>query len=137
MYLEHKWKPLKEFHFNSLKNKYAYCCHDDDYIVTLYMKSLEDYKSVIKHKILSELKGRKRSIEAIPNDIIDELYNIFKDGAVFDLENSYDNGVRILTVGEITGVDNIHSKLDKQRKIPGAGVVLDYNPKSKKWKLYK
>lgn len=136
LYLSHKKIPLQNFQFNTLKNRYVYLCHDDDYIVNIYMQSLEEYKDIIQYKILSELKGRKRSIEPIPEYIIDKLYDLFKEGYAFDFENAYNTGVRVLPIGEIHGVETIHSKLDRQRNIPGAGICVDYNSKTKKWKIY-
>lgn len=43
LYLNHKGIPFDTF----INNKYAYIAHDDDYIVNVYVKNIEDYKYVI------------------------------------------------------------------------------------------
>jgi len=136
LYLSHRIEPLKEFAFSSLKNRYAYLCHDDDYMVKVYMQDIREYREVIHNKILSELKGRKKSIEPIPSNILDKLYDIFKSGAAFDFENAYSNGVNIYPIKKDGYIDDIHKSLDRQRNVPGCGICLDYNPKTKRWNIY-
>ncbi len=136
LYLAHRVEPLRKFTFHSLQNRYAYLCHDDDYIVKVYMNDIKVYKEVIHHKILSELKGRKRSIEPVPSEILDKLYDMFKGGAAFDFENAYSNGVNIYPIKKDGYIDDIHKSLDRKRNIPGCGICLDYNPRTKKWMIY-
>lgn len=135
LYFAHTWKPLSSFYFSSLHNRYAYIAHDDDWAVRIYMDDTESYKQVIEYKILKELKGRKRSIAPIPEEIMEQLYSMFCKGAVLDFENSYLTGVRVYPMGEIDNMDGIHDKLDRLRcHLQGTG--LDYNTNSKKWSLY-
>lgn len=136
LFVSHKHIPLSKIDFDSLNNKYIYLSHDDDYWVKIYMLDVKEYKKVIEHKVLVELKGRKKQIAPIPDDIINIMYDYFKSGAVFDFEQSYYNGVRIYPVGEMEGVESIHTQLDKQRNIRNCGLILDYNPRSKKWKIF-
>ena len=136
LYVGHKKMPLSKIVFDSLKNKIIYLCHDDDYWVKVYMLDIKDYKKVIEHKILTELKGRKKQIAPISDEIMNIMYDYFKNGAVIDFENSYDNGVRIYPIGEMKCVENIHAKLDRQRNMPRCGLCLDYNPRAKKWKIF-
>lgn len=135
LYLAHMWKPLSSFCFSSLNNRYAYIAHDDDWAVRVYMKDVKNYKQVIEYKILKELKGRKRSIAPIPEEIMEQLYGMFCEGAVLDFENSYLTGVRVYLIGEIDNMDGIHDKLDKLRyRLQGVG--LEYNVNKKTWRLY-
>lgn len=135
LFFAHKAKPLKSFCFNSLKNKYAYYSHDDDWYVRVYAKDPMFYLPVIEHKILKELKGRKKSIEPLPIDLLKQIYDIAKDGAVIDFENSYSTGVRVYKIGAIADMDSIHKELDKHRQNLN-GLCLDYNPSSKKWRTF-
>lgn len=140
LFAAHLKHPLESAFCSSIENQYLYLCHDDDYWVKVYMKDINNYKLVIAQKIRECFMGRKRSLPPIPNNIIDNLFNLFKSGAVFDFENSTVSsiytGVRILPTRNIGFcADDIHKELDHQRNIAGIGVSLEYNPKTKKWSL--
>lgn len=135
LYFSHRNKPLDGFLFDSIKNKYAYCAHDDDWYVKVYMKNPSDYKQVIEYKILKELKGRKRTISGIQPEIMEQLYPLFREGAVIDFEDNYQTGVRIYTIGKQNDMDSIHTKLDRLRQCLH-GPALEYEPRTKKWKIY-
>lgn len=135
LYFAHRVQPLREVHFKSLGNKYAYYAHDDDWSVKVYMKNPEQYRQVIEYKILRELQGRKKTISPIPQEIMDEIFALCLDGAVLDFEHSYVTGVRIYPVGEQLNMDSIHGKLDRMR-MRFHGPCLDYSTDTKKWRIY-
>jgi hypothetical protein len=140
LFAAHLKRPIASPYFESLENEYLYLCHDDDYWVKVYMKNVDKYKTVIEQKIKSVFMGRKKSMEPIPQEILDQLYQYFLGGAVFDFENcvasSIYTGVRIYPTGDIGfNVDDIHRALDHRRNIAGIGCYLEYNSKRKKWAL--
>ena len=51
------------------------------------MENIQDYKPVMHGKILNALKGRKKHIEPLPDDIIDYIFKHSQDGILFDFEN--------------------------------------------------
>ena len=91
-----------------------------------------DYQQVVQYKILKELKGRKRSLEPIPPDVMHQLLGLFKEGAVLDFEESTNSGVMIYPIGDILDTDEIHTRLDRRRSMLD-GVSLEYNTRTKKW----
>ena len=140
LFAAHLKRPLGSPFFDSIGNQYLYLCHDDDYWVKVYMQDIKKYKLVIEQKIRNCFMGKKRSLAPIPSDIIDDLFDFFKSGAVFDFENStvssIHTGVRIFPTRNIGFcADDIHKELDHQRNIGGIGKYLEYNPKTKKWSL--
>ncbi len=140
LFSAHLKRPLNEIFFTSLKNRYLYLCHDDDYWVKVYMQEVKEYKAVIEKKIRTVFMGRKRSMPPIPEEILNALYHFFIGGGTFDFENatisSIHTGVRIYPAPNVGfNVDDIHKLLDRQRNIASIGHYLEYNPKTKKWAL--
>lgn len=134
LYMAHLKEKLNDFKIKSLNNKYAYLCHDDEYSVKIYMQNTKKYKKVIQYKILKELQGKKKMIAKIPDDIMDTLYDYFKQGAVIDFERAYLTGVNIYIIGDYFDIDLIHKKLDSKRNVFN-NCNLDYNRKNKKWSI--
>lgn len=139
LYLNHTGKPYDTFLFESLNNKYTYIAHDDEYIVNVYMKNIKDYKNVINYKIKKELKGRKRFIADIPNEILDIIYALCKKGVVIDFEEAYSTGVSIYPIGDVKYIDDAHDKLDRyrNRRFSSEVINLDYDNNKKLWSIYK
>lgn len=137
LYLNHTGKPYDTFLFESLNNNYAYIAHDDEYIVNVYMKEVKDYKNVINYKIKKELKGRKRFIGDIPNEILDSIYELCKKGAIIDFEDAYCTGVNIYPIGVVKYIDDAHDKLDRyrNRRFNSEVINLDYDNNKKLWSL--
>lgn len=136
LYIAHKGKPLNSFKFKSLNNKYVYLAHDDHYFAKIYMEDTKEYKKVIEFRLIQELRGRRRFISSISDEVMDTLYDYFKKGAVIDFERSYSSGVRIYQIGENLGGDYIHDTLDRQREIRFSGINIEYNPRTKKWNIH-
>jgi len=97
------------------------------------METLDDYKKVIEYKILKELKGRKRSIQPLPEELLDKLFAMFQKGAVIDFEKSTTSGVYIHPIGEISSISDIHRLLDRHRKRTLDSIWLGYNTDTKIW----
>lgn len=140
LFAAHLKRPLESAFFSSLENQYLYLCHDDYYWVRVYMRDTKQYKLVIEQKIRDWFIGRKRSLAPIPEDIIDELFDLFKKGAVLDFEkgmvSSDFTGASVLPVESMEfSVDDIHKELDRKRNMIGIGKRLEYNSKTKKWSL--
>ena len=135
LFFSHKAKPLKSNKIDGLGNKYAYYSHDDDWFVRVFVNDVKEYLSVIKYKILTELKGRKRYIAPIPDDISKQIYDLAREGVVVDFEDSYTTGVRLYKIGSVNNMDTIHALLDKNRRNLN-GLCLDYSTASKKWRVY-
>lgn len=134
LYFLHRASPLSGAHFESLHNRYAYCAHDDGWYVKLYMQDHDQYRHVIEHKLLLELKGRKKTIPRIPAEIMDEVFKLCLQGVAIDFEHSYLTGVRIYPVGDQEDVDAVHEKLDRMR-MRLQGPALEYETNTKKWRL--
>lgn len=135
LYLNHTGEPYDTFLFESLNNKYVYIAHDDDYIVNVYMKNIKNYKDIINYKIKKELKGRKKFIGDIPNEILDHIYDLCKKGVVIDFEEAYCTGINIYPIGDIKYIDDAHDKLDwyRNRKFNSGAINLEYNNNKKLW----
>jgi hypothetical protein len=135
LFMRHKNKPMQSYKIVSLQNRYAYLCHDDDYYVKIYMDHVEDYKKVVEYKIRKELKGRKRTISPIPDDIMDRLYAEFENGIVLDFEQSGVESVRIYTKIDTDHIEGIHKILDHRRAGYIGVIHLWYDRKTKKWNI--
>ncbi|NLP13615.1 MAG: hypothetical protein GX383_03860 [Clostridium sp.] len=138
LYASHKFQPLESPFFDRLDNSYTYLAHDDDYWTRIYIKDINSYRKVIEGKILKELKGRKRSIEPIPSNIIDFIYNSAKEGILIDFTKTYfsgkSTGVRIYKIGRHVNYDQIHDMYERKQNCLNNNIVLDYT--NKKWKIY-
>jgi len=143
LYFNHKVEPFRHFQVESLRNRYAYHGHDDDWSVRIFMENPDDYKAVVAHKLLKELKGRKRTMPLPPGEIMDRLMGMFEQGAAFDFEKaSMGEGyafVRIYPIGDVWGepygMDAVHERLDRQRECY-AGEHLEYDTRGKRWRFY-
>ena len=141
LYATHMKKPISAYTWASLNNNFLYLSHDDSFWVKVYLKDVDDYKYVIEHKIRKELKGKRRSIEPISECILNSVFDFCKNGAVFDFENMVETGmgvgVTIYKVGDVgLNAANIHNKFDEQKRIIANEIFLDYNSRSKKWRIY-
>ena len=136
LFMRHKCKPIKSYKIESLQNRFAYLCHDDDYYVKIYMERLDDYKKVVEYKIRKELKGRKQTIAAIPDDIMDRLSAEFESGVVIDFEKSFADSVQIYTKVEPNCIEDIHKILDRRRPRCVGAISLSYDRKTKKWSIW-
>lgn len=135
LYMSHKKEPLHSFTVKSLNNKYAYLCHDDGWWNNIYMQDVSEYKMVISYKLMQELKGRKRTISEPPNELIDKIYEMCKDGLIIDFERKSDNGVHLFCVGKISTMDDLENKMDRYRN-KTKGLSIYYNPRKKSWEYY-
>lgn len=135
LYMSHMKEPFESFKIPSLDNKFAYLCHDDGWWNKVYMDDVTLYKKVLSYKIMKELKGRKREMAPIPDNILDKILKECIYGAVIDFDKKYYSGVRIIPVGEVKDMDNLHGILDRFRN-KNIGFALEYNSNSKKWQIY-
>lgn len=139
LYLNHYQEPLHSVFFESLGNRYFYCAHDDGWWTMVYMKNLEDMIPVLEYKILTELKGRKRSIPPIPPELLGQLYEICKQGAIFDFDRaSFSRGyssVRYYLAGRIYNMDEMHRTLDRLREKHSPDGWLTYRSKNRSWRI--
>lgn len=138
LYISHKFQPLRSPFFERLDNSYTYLAHDDDYWTKIYLKDIYDYSKVIEGKILKVLKGRKRSIEPIPSDIIDFIFNSAKEGILIDFSKTYfsrkSTGVRIFKIGKYSNYNEIHDIYERKHNCLNNNVALDYT--NKMWRIY-
>ncbi|QOR35455.1 hypothetical protein IMX26_01005 [Clostridium sp. 'deep sea'] len=120
-----------------LKNKYLYLAHDDEYNTRIYMQDLKDYRNVITAKLCAELKGRRRHMEDISQEINNELYQLAMTGMLIDFTNiSRDRNyvrVQIYQLGDLCGYDAVEQTLYRKKQCLGAYKTLEY--KRGKWKL--
>lgn len=140
LFAGHMKRPLGSPYFDVLKNHYLYLSHDDFYWVKIYMRDVREYKRVIEQKVREMFIGRKKSLTPMPENILNELYHLFTNGAVFDFENrtvsSIHTGVRIYPTRDIgLCAEEIHAELDRLRNLSKVGKYLEYNPKTKRWGL--
>jgi len=143
LYFNHTVKPFSHFQIASLRNRFAYHAHDDDWSVRLYMENPDDYRAIVAHKLVKELKGRKRTMPPPPDEILDRLMEMFEQGAAIDFEaasiGERFTGVHIYPIGDCWnapyGMDAIHERLDRQRA-NCAGVHLAFETRGKRWRFY-
>ncbi|QUH18649.1 hypothetical protein [Alkaliphilus sp. B6464] len=140
LYLKHKFEPLYDAHINWMSNDYLYMAHDDDYWTKIFIKNIQSYKNVVHGKILKALKGRKRHIEPIPDEIIDYIFINSENGILFDFENTYfwnhRTGVRIYELGRNYNYDKIFEVFKRKEHFTNTEAVLEYNNRNKKWSIY-
>jgi len=143
LYFGHKVEPFNHFQTASLRNRFAYYSHDDNWYVRMHMENPDDYRAVVAHKLVKELKGRKRTMPPPPDEIMDQLMGMFEQGAVIDFEEACLSegyaGVHIRPIGDCHtmpyGVDSIHERLDRQRAACD-GENLGYETRNKRWRFY-
>ncbi len=126
LYLAHRAQALNGFTFESLHNRFAYWAHDDEWFTKVYTDDLNTYKTVLAHKLLTQLKGRKRAIAPLPQPILDELYALCQQGVVFDYEQQTANSLCLYIVGQQTNMDSLHTRLDRCRARNNS-IVLSYH----------
>lgn len=139
LYINHYKKPLNSPFFKTLENEYVYLAHDDDWWTKIYMRNISNTKDIIQHKIKSELKGKKREMSNIQENVLQRIYHDSLKGVIFDFERANSCGVTFYTVGEINSFsyDDIHNSLDKMRgKTATEGGYLEYNSRKKTWVIY-
>lgn len=140
LYIGHMFEPLHKANINWLNNKYIYTGHDDDYWTKIYMEDIQEYKNVIHGKILDALKGRKRHIEPLPEEIINYIFENSKYGILFDFENIefYDGKtyLDIYKLGKNYTYDEVYDVLQRKGNFTNVSIYLEYNSRNKKWKLY-
>ncbi|WP_353097470.1 hypothetical protein [Tissierella praeacuta] len=139
LYIGYTFKPLDEPFMNWLNNKYIYLAHDDDYWTKIYMENIKDYKSVMHGKILDALKGRKKHIEPLPDDIIDYIFKHSQYGILFDFENitfyNGKTGVKISKLGKNYNYDKIFDVFKRKEYFTNISIYLEYNSRNKKWSM--
>ncbi len=137
LYISHRNIPLHTPFFERINNNYVYLAHDDDYWTKIYMKNIYDYKKVIEGKILKSLKGRKKQITPIPEDIMNLIFDGASEGIVIDFPDSYCNsrstGVSIYKIGKYRSYDQVHDVFERKKDCLNI-IVLEYNNKT--WKTY-
>lgn len=139
LYLGHMFQPLKEVNMKWLNNKYVYTAHDDDFYSKIFMKDINDYKSVMHGKILDAMKGRKKHIEALPKEIVDYIFEHSRDGILFDFEEIefYDGKtfLDIYKLGKNYNYGDIYDVLKRKKWFTNMKIYLEYNSRNKKWKI--
>ena len=137
LYAAHKFKILENPFFLKLKNKYLYLTHDDEYNTRIYMQDLKDYKNVIIAKLYTELKGRRRHMTDISQEINNELYQLAIAGMLIDFNNICRDknyvSVQIYQLGDLCGYDAVEQTLYRKKQGLGTFKTLEY--KRGKWKL--
>lgn len=138
LYISHRFIPLHTPFFNRLNNNYVYLAHDDDYWTRIYMKNIQDYKKVIEGKILKALKGRKKQITSLPQDIIELIFDGAKEGILFDFPNicfcEGRTGVRIYKIGEYYNYNQIRDVFERKQNCSNNSIYLEYY--RNKWRIY-
>ncbi len=134
LFAGHMWEPLKTHRIDSLQNRFVYLSHDDCSIVRVYMNCMEDYKQVVNYKICKELKGRKRSIQPIQENVMERLYSMFQKGAVIDFDEAVKSRACIYQIGEVMPMDEVWNVLE-QRKKQKEDALLAYDSKGKNWAI--
>lgn len=139
LYLRHTFQPLNQPFIHWLENQYIYLAHDDDYWTKIYLKHIEQYKSVMHGIILEALKGRKKAIAPIPSDLLDYLFNYAQEGILFDFKNlSFYDGKTVVTIsklGKHENYDEVYDVFNRKKHFTNISIELVYNNRNKKWKL--
>jgi len=130
LYMSHMKKPLHDYKISSLGNNYAYLCHDDGWYNNVYLEDVFEYKKVISYLLIKELKGKKRSIYAPEQTILNKLFEMCKDGLVIDFEKKSSESVSLFCVGSVSTMDELENKMDRYRD-KSSGHTLYYNARKK------
>lgn len=139
LYVGHTFKTLNEPLMKWINNKYLYLAHDDEYWTKICMENIEDYKAVVEGKILDGLKGRKKYIKPLPDDILDYLFQHSQDGIFFDFENvSFYDGktlVKISKLGKSYDYDEVYDLFKRKEYFTNISIYLEYDSRKKEWTL--
>lgn len=140
LYADYRGKALKSPFFDSVRNRYMYLAHDDDWMCTLYMRTVRDYRYVIAQRLQREIMGRRKTIAPIPDEILNVLFDYAARGVVFDFSAAGENLIGIWEVGNYDDFhyDIMHKEFDRlnERHLDKKLNTLEYSPRSKKWKLW-
>ena len=140
LYLGHMFQPLHEANMKWLNNKYIYTAHDDDFYSRVFMEDINRYKSVMHGKILDALKGKKKHIEPLPEDMMDYIFKHSGDGILFDFQDiSFYDGktsLNIYKLGKNYNYDEIYDVLKRKKWFTNVTLYLEYNSKNKKWNMH-
>lgn len=92
---------------------------------------------MIEGKILKELKGRRKEILSIPEEIMNIIFDGASEGILIDYENAYSidgsRGVNIYKIGEYRNYDEVHDVFERKKNCRNL-INLEY--RNKKWKIY-
>ena len=133
LFMSHMKFPLNSFSFSSLKNEYAYLCHDDGTWNTIYMKDVSNYKKVIDYKLANALNEVAKA-DSINHSIYDYIFERSYDGILIDFDHASNNEVNLFNIGRVATVDELESKLIEFRKGDNKD-KLYWNASDKSWNL--
>jgi len=117
-----------------VRNKFVYIKPPADRFSELHLKNADDFWEIIEAKLLSGLKGRKKSIPPIPPDVAEQLTEIFRRGAIIDWEKKYSTGIKLYVTGEADTPETLAERLEKGR-LSLRCVHLNLDNKTKNWKI--
>ncbi|WP_052350403.1 hypothetical protein [Paenibacillus gorillae] len=84
LYLGHYLKPMNSPYSSTLRNRYAYTSHDDDWYSRVYMKNTADYLGVIQQLFESHIYSLAQVL--MPLTIAEALLHYANNGVAFDFE---------------------------------------------------
>ncbi|MFF2089669.1 hypothetical protein [Paenibacillus sp. NPDC058174] len=84
LYLGHCLKPMNSPFSPTIRNRYAYISHDDDWYSRVYMKNTADYLAVIQQLFESHIDSIARVL--MPLTIAEALLHYANNGVAFDFE---------------------------------------------------
>ena len=89
--------------------------------------------------LFRSLKGRKKYINPLPEDIIDYIFKHSKDGILFDFGNVsfYNNRttLKISKIGKNYNYDEVYDLFKRKEYFTKISIYLEYNSRNKGWSL--
>lgn len=115
LYLGRMHKPLASPFFDKLKNRFAYCSHDDGWRCRLYFREPLDFVHVITDTVISAI-SKRRKISPFTDEAKMNLLRLTKDGLVLDFRNVHKDqraiSIPIFTIGKLYDMDDMYNNLN-------------------------
>ncbi len=140
LYLGHLHKPLNSAFSSKLKNRFAYCAHDDGWHCLLYCKDIYDFTHVIASSIIKTVAtSKRRKIYPLPDEIKNYLLQLSQNGLLLGFDKIYKDSKTIefpiYTIGKFTNMDQMYN--DLERHIGKSNFRAALVHKNKTWTIEK
>lgn len=147
LYIGHLKDHLRNPFYGKLNNQFVYLAGDDGWFNKTYYRMWNDFYSVLGSAISSKITlqkekpllswRKKKSVPAVPIEILQPFMNLMKQGIVFSIEKTVRNRQMIEVpawiIGDFYDMDAMYEEYEQlhdQRK-PDAKIVFDR--KSEEW----
>jgi hypothetical protein len=135
LFFAHLARPLNRVIISKIMNRFAYYSHDDGWFNKLYVRSFQDYETILVNVIINKLqKITNRRIAALPANISSYLLESTVEGLFIDFsritKNRTEIRLPIALIGHHTDMDKVYNFKNENSSNK---VWLEYSKKT--WKV--